>query len=235
MTEKRVFKRSKIKGGNGRMYSFNDLTNERFGRLVALGINGKDKNRHLMWECVCDCGSVKDVAGTSLVEGYTMSCGCYHGEAISKSKTTHGKCKTKLYYVYRGMIGRCYGNEKKYQKLYKGKRFVCDRWRDSFQNFYDDMNASYKEGLQLDRINNDGDYEPSNCRWATSMVNSNNKSNNKKYTIGGQTFGIVEWARITGTDRNTIYGRLKRGWDINRAVYGEPVTSINQISEYLVF
>lgn len=235
MAEIRNFKKGGLKGKNGRLYPFTDITNERFGRLVALKINGKDRNRHLMWECICDCGAIKIVAGTSLVEGYTMSCGCYYKEVAGKMNFIHGKCSTKIYGVYKGMLYRCYGNEKRYEKHYKGKRFVCERWLQSFQNFYEDMFPTYKEGLQLDRIDNDGDYGPSNCRWVSSKDNSNNKSNNKRYTIGTESRGIVEWERITGTDRNTIASRLKRGWDIERAVYGDAITSLDQISQYLVF
>jgi len=156
MAEKRIFRKGKLRGENGQNYPFSDLTNERFGRLVAIQISGRDKNRHLMWECVCDCGGIKFVAGTSLIEGYTVSCGCYQKEAIIRSRTIHGKSNTPLYYVWRGIINRCYGNEKKYEKTYKGRIKVCDRWRESFQNFYDDVAPSYKPGLSLDRINNDG-------------------------------------------------------------------------------
>ena len=145
---------------NGRKYKYKDLTNVSVGRLVALARINQDKNRSAMWECVCDCGNIKLIAGTSLIEGYTVSCGCYQKEVIGKSGLKHGKCKTKLYYVYRGMIARCYGKERKYHKRYKGKIFVCDRWMEGFQNFYDDMSPSYVEGLSLDRIDNNGDYCP---------------------------------------------------------------------------
>lgn len=223
------------KGSRNRTYNFKDLTGKRYGRLIALEVVGKDKNRHLMWECVCDCGNKKTIAGTSLMSGYTTSCGCYQKEVIGKSGLTHGMSNTKLYNVYRGMIGRCYGNEEKYKKRYKGKIFVCDRWLEDFQNFYDDMSPTYKEGLSLDRIDNNGDYCPENCRWATAEVQSNNKSNNRLYTIGNNSYSIIQWERITGTYRSTIKSRLKRGWDIKEAVYGEPITDIKQISEYLVF
>ena len=231
MAEKMV----SYKAGRNRTYNFKDLTNIRYGRLVTLEAVGKDKNRHIMWECICDCGNKKVVAGTSLISGYTTSCGCYYKEVVGTHGIKHGKCKTKLYYVYRGMIARCYGKERKYHKRYKDKIFVCDRWLEGFQNFYDDMAHSYIEGLSLDRIDNNGNYEPSNCRWATAEVQSNNKSNNKLYEVGGKLYSISQLERMSGTYRSTIQSRLKRGWDINSAVYGEPVYDIKQISEYLVF
>lgn len=223
------------KAGKNRTYNFNDLTDIRYGRLVALEAVGKDKNRHIMWECICDCGNKKVVAGTSLMSGYTVSCGCYQKEVMQNVGKTHGKSKTKLYYVYRGMIARCYGKEIKYQERYKGKIFVCDRWLDGFQNFYDDMSPTYKEGLSLDRINNNGNYCPENCRWATAEVQANNKSNNKLYTIGDKSLSISQWERVSGTYRSTIKTRLNRGWDIGRAVYGDPITDVKEITQYLVF
>lgn len=222
-------------GGKNRRYNFNDLTSIRYGRLVALEAVGKDKNRHIMWECVCDCGNKKIIAGTSLMSGYTISCGCYQKEVIGKSGITHGKSNTKLYNVYRGMIGRCYGKDRKYEKRYKDKIFICERWLSSFQNFYDDMASSYQEGLSLDRIDNNGNYCPENCRWTTAEVQANNKSNNRLYTIGNDTFSITKWERISGTCKSTINTRLKRGWGIKEAVYGHTITDLEQISEYLVF
>ncbi len=219
----------------GRKYRYKDLTNVRFGRLIALIRIKTDKNRHAMWECICDCGNTKLIAGTSLIEGYTQSCGCYQKEALSKSATKHGKSNTKMYNVYRGMIARCYGNERKYEKRYKGKIFVCKRWLDGFQNFYDDMSTTYQEGLSLDRIDNNGNYEPINCRWTTAEIQANNKSNNKLYTIGNETNSVSQWERISGTNRSTINTRLKRGWNISKAVYGERVTNIEEISQYLIF
>lgn len=219
----------------GRKYRYKDLSNIRFGRLIALKRIKTDKNRHAMWECICDCGNIKLIAGTSLLEGHTMSCGCYQKEVIGKSGITHGKSNSKIYRVWRGMISRCYGNDIKYEKRYKGRIFVCDRWKESFQNFYDDMSPSYKEGLSLDRVDNNGNYCPENCRWTTAEVQANNKSNNILYAIGDDSYSISQLERISGTNRSTIKTRLSRGWDISRAVYGEPVTDIKQISEYLVF
>lgn len=123
----REFKRGKRAGKNGQLYPFIDLANERFGRLVALRVCDKDNNRHLKWECVCDCGTIKNIAGTSLIQGYTMSCGCYHRETKSKNNRKHGKSNSKIYRVWRGMFTRCYGNEIKYEKNYKGEySFVID-------------------------------------------------------------------------------------------------------------
>jgi hypothetical protein len=222
-------------GRNGQNYRYADLTSVRFGRLIALRIVETDKSRHLKWECVCDCGNIKVTAGTSLLQGQTLSCGCLFKEVVSANKKTHGKSGHKIYKVYRGMLTRCYGSLRKYEKRYKGKIFVCDSWRESFENFYKDMGSSYKEGLQLDRIDNDGDYSPENCRWATPQVQSNNKSNNILYSIDGKLLNLRELESISGTLRPTILSRLKRGWDIKKAVYGEPITDINQISQYLVF
>lgn len=223
-------------GENGQRYRHVDLSNERFGKLVAIKRNSVSKvNRQVFWECVCDCGVVKNIRGSSLVRRYTVSCGCYGAKQRSIAKTTHGKSNTPLYYIWRGVINRCYGNEKKYEKSYKGKVFVCDRWIKSFQNFYDDLHSTYEKGLQLDRINNNGNYESSNCRWATPVVQSNNKSNNRRFKINGKEYSAKEIEDIYGVNKTTFLSRINRGQSVEKALAIPFATTLSEISQYLVF
>lgn len=211
-----------------------DISGKRYGRLVATIATGRDKNRHVIWECVCDCGNVKNIAATSLVQGYTLSCGCYYLEVRGKAGKTHGLSTSKIYRVYRGMLDRCNNPTVERHKHYGGRGIkVCDRWMESFENFYEDMFPTYSLGLSLDRINVNGDYDLMNCRWATAQVQSNNKRNNRVYTIGSRSLNLENWASLSGTNKRTIYTRLQRGWHISKAVYGPPIKDMTEISEYL--
>lgn len=155
----------------------------RFGRLTVIQEAEKPSaTRNAYWICQCDCGNVtKPIFDSSLRLGRTKSCGCLHKEGLIKRNTTHGKYHTKLHGVWNCMKQRC-GNPNNHKfKDYGGRGItVCDQWANSFEDFYKwAIENGYSEGLSIDRINVDGNYEPSNCRWATAKEQRHNRRDSK--------------------------------------------------------
>lgn len=193
---------------------------EKFGRLTVADVgkhNSKRGSYHMI--CQCDCGKTIEVREDCLTTGNTASCGCLHKESIHK---THGMHKSRTYRIWAGMKQRCSRNYKgKKSHLYAGKGIkFCDRWM-SFENFLADMGEAPK-GLTIDRINSDGNYEPQNCRWATSKTQGNNTSANKIITYKGETKTLSLWADELSIKANTLNYRLIRGWSVERA-FNTPV------------
>lgn len=150
-----------------------DLTGHRFCRLVVLECAGKDRFSNLIWKCQCDCGNICEVAGHSLNSGRTKSCGCLKKERVCKRNKSHGMSKSPEYDIWKAMLQRCENPNCKSFSDYGGRGIkVCQSWH-KFENFYRDM-GKRPEGLSIDRINNDGNYEMGNCRWATKEEQSNN-------------------------------------------------------------
>lgn len=185
-----------------------DLTGQRFGRLIV-ECQTKHHGEKIAWICKCDCGKTTEVTTDKLRSGNTISCGCHRKELRLK----HGLCGTRLYIIWGNMVQRCTNpNNNNYPK-YGGRGIsICDDWRNDFQSFYNWAIANgYSDGLQIDRINNDGDYEPGNCRWVTAVNNLNNTSRNVIITHNGETHTVSEWARITGINEKTMRNRIKSG------------------------
>lgn len=150
---------------------------DKYGRLTVMEMTNKRLNRSIVYKCKCACGNVVETTGTRLKSGLIKSCGCYQKEMASKSNKTHGMSKSKLFMVWQDMIARCTRKTHHAYKYYGGRGIsVFDDWKNNFESFHNwAINNGYYSGLTIDRINNDGNYEPSNCRWVTMKVQSNNR------------------------------------------------------------
>lgn len=204
------------------MGKFIDLTNQKFGRLIVIKRMENNKFNQVQWLCKCDCGNETIVTANTLKTKNTRSCGCLKKEQdkINIAKKTHNMSNTRLYNIWRGMKSRCNCSTNKKHKFYYDKGIkVCDEWKNNFINFYNwAINNGYKEDLTIDRINNDGNYEPNNCRWATYAEQNNNQSNNIKINYKGKEWKIKELSEKYNIKRATLCDRLKRGWTIQKAL-----------------
>lgn len=161
------------------MTAVRDLVGKQYGRLLVLA-RQRDAAPPVMWHCRCSCGGLLVVRGSALTSGNSKSCGCLVRESmarVGRANRTHGLSHTVEYNSWRAMLGRCYDPDNNKYHLY-GKRGirVCDRWRDSFENFLADMGRRPEPGLSLDRFpDTSGNYEPMNCRWATASQQNKNR------------------------------------------------------------
>jgi hypothetical protein len=191
------------------------------GRPFYVGAFGKNKyqrKQHVV--CKCDCGTVLVVETCNLRRPGSKSCGCERAEIASNSFKKHGLSNTRLYHTWKAMIWRCRKPEGRQYKNYGGRGVhVCDEWSRSFELFYNwSMANGYQDSFEIDRINNHGNYEPSNCRFVSKSVNSRNKRTNRLITIGGVTKCTVEWAEEVGIAYSTIATRLHTGWEDEKAI-----------------
>ncbi len=193
---------------------------ERYGRLIVTGTVVAGPGEYRKIECRCDCGNVVNVYPYSLPNGNTKSCGCLKGHALRKDG--HGLTKTKEYRAWGHMWSRCTNEKVKSYRYYGGRGIsVCDRWA-SFKNFFEDMGKSPSGAHSIDRIDNDGNYEPGNCRWATVKEQRRNKRDNRVLTIDGEHKTLAEWAENAGVIYKTAHNRLRMGWSPQEAIYGKP-------------
>lgn len=190
-----------------------DLVGQRFGRLTVISELSERQNGHILWSCRCDCGKQIKVNSCNLISGKSKSCGCVNKEKLLKRLTTHGCTHTKLHQVWEQIKARCYCSTNKSYKNY-GYRGIsmCNEWKCDFSLFRDwALSSGYKKGLTIDRINNDGNYEPTNCRWVNRNVQNNNKRNNIRVTEGGETKNLKQWCSLLGLNYSTIKARVQRG------------------------
>lgn len=195
------------------MPRFIDITGQKFGRLTAIKYVGDRK-----WLFKCDCGKEKVIRTTDVKSGRTQSCGCYMIERIIETHTTHNMTNTRLYRIYASMKQRCFDKNTEEYHRYGGRGItICQEWLDDFMNFYNwAMENGYDKEAErgqctIDRINNNGNYEPSNCRWITQEEQAQNKSA-PEIEICGEKHTMNEWSKITGLKVSTIRQRIKCGW-----------------------
>ncbi len=194
-----------------------DIRGKRFGRLIVSEYAGR-RSRRILWHCLCDCGQMTIVQGGNLHTGHTTSCGCFARDQQRLTKLKHGMYGTPEYRSWSGAKERCSNpNDSRFER-YGGRGIkMCQRWRDSFAVFFADMGKRPAKH-SLDRIDNDGNYEPDNCRWATNTEQSRNRKQNKLLTLHGETHCIATWADMLDLDRCNIYARISRGWSTEMAL-----------------
>ena len=169
------------------MKTIKDETGNRFGKLLVLKFSHKE-NQRTYWICRCDCGKEIIINKANVKNGHTKSCGCYNSELATERWETHGMTGTKVHRTWCQMRRRCLDKNSKNYFRYGGRGIkICDRWLESFENFYADMGEPPSIKHSIDRINNNGNYEPSNCRWATNKQQNRNYSKNIDITIDNKT------------------------------------------------
>lgn len=215
-----------------------EMAGLRFGRLIVLEEIGKHISKGgaeiRNFRCKCDCGKEIERCLKSLHGKSNKSCGCYMSDFASK-RLKHGMSKTSEFYIWAGMKPRCYNPTNKKYHLYGGKGvIVCERWFNSFQNFYDDMGPKPSSKHSLDRINGDGNYDPSNCRWATPIEQGRNTKSNIVIDILGRKIVLSNLCEILKLHKKNIYIRLRSGQSHEEAIFGKDENYNEGIKQKLI-
>lgn len=189
-----------------------DMTGMKFGDLTALNPEGVSGARNIIWRLVCVCGEERVADGYSVRTGKVKSCKSCSRERLGIATIKHGKTNTPEFCIWTDLHSRCYNSKVKSYANYGGRGIkMCATWKDSFEVFLKDMGERPSEKHSIDRINNDGDYAPGNCRWATAKEQANNKRNNIVIEIHGEKKSAKEWAIESGLSYATILQRYHQG------------------------
>ena len=199
-----------------------NLLGNRYGKLVVISDAGSKLGscgkKFTKWLCQCDCGKQKEILTSSLLRGRTLSCGCLK----TNCHKIHGYSKTEnLYTAWNSIKRRCLNKNDKAYKYYGGRGIsICDEWSNNYVSFREwCMENGYKNGLTIDRIDPNGNYEPKNCRLATMAQQNDNKRTTYKFDVDGKKYTITELSKKYNINRKVIYYRLFRlGWDLNDAI-----------------
>lgn len=201
------------------------MTMKMYGRLRVISeatpLWDKRGKKITVVNCICECGKKKKIRLGSLASGLTVSCGCYAREVaarVGKQTKTHGMSYRSVFRIWAGILQRCSNENVTGWENYGGRGIkVCERWM-KFENFYKDMGDRPSKKHSVDRIDNDGDYEPSNCRWASYKEQARNRRGNVLYQFGGESKTLSEWSDILGIKRTTLFMRINRyKWPIEKA------------------
>ena len=186
-----------------------DIMGMHFGKLTVIDRAKNNARNRAMWLCRCDCGNERVVLGDDLRSGKVISCGCV-GPYKYVRKDRHGLRGTRLYRIWANMKDRCLNRNHPRYYQYGGRGItICDIWL-QFRSFYEWAIANgYQDDLSIDRIDNDGNYCPENCRWVSMKIQNNNKSRNACVTVYGANHTIAEWADLTGIPYEILYGKYK--------------------------
>lgn len=191
-----------------------DLSGKTFGKLTALSYVKRAANG-AHWYCSCACGNFRVARAKDLKTLHVRSCGCLHSETVTK----HSDSNSSEYRTWDSLKRRCYNPTTKYFDRYGGRGIqVCARWRDDYQAFLSDMGRRPSPRHSLDRIDNDGDYELSNCRWTLQVVQIRNRSIAVIFDWHGKHRSQMELAELSGIPFGTLRSRIKRGWTLERAM-----------------
>lgn len=205
-----------------------DLRGKKFTRLTVIAeekLNKKEGNRK--WICKCECGNYITAKTSYLTSGDTKSCGCLKSERSKENAShinrTHGMTRTRLYKIWQGMKNRCYKeNTNGYENYGKRGIEVCVEWRHNFVNFYNwAISNGYKDNLTIDRLDNNKNYEPENCKWSTLKEQSNNRRTNCFIEYNGEKHSMKEWSEILNISYATMRTRRTRGWKNEEILFGK--------------
>jgi hypothetical protein len=197
-----------------------DYIGKKYGKLTILSeAPPTDKGNNTRFITRCDCGNIKNVSFRNLRAGNTKSCGCLGVEYHAK-RITHGLTKHRLYHVWYKVVERCINPDVKDYYRYGGRGIkICEGWKKDVTVFYNwAINNGWAEGLQIDRINNNGNYEPANCRFVTPAINGLNRRNNVYVNYRGKIVALGLLAKEYNLNRATLLERVNKGWDIKKAV-----------------
>ena len=190
-----------------------DITGKKYGKLKVIE-EAERKNKRIMWKCLCDCGNVTVVSSNNLKYGHTQSCGCYQRKRTKEGHIKHGGTYTRLFTIYQGMKRRCYSEKEPNYRKYGGRGIkICEQWLgdNGFENFRKwAFENGYNDNLTIDRIDFNGNYEPSNCRWGDFVQQANNRRSNRVVEYKNQRKTIAEWSRETGIPAYNISYRLRK-------------------------
>lgn len=217
-------------------------TGTKIGKLKILGISRKPNSGASYVKCQCDCGNIIDVLPNKLFRNQIKSCGCTkrNNELLSNNKSTSsgnyrdGRSRHPLYGTWFQMIDRCENPNTNHYDRYGGRGIsVCDEWHD-FWKFvsWSDSVGGRPDGFTIDRIDNDGNYCPKNCRWASRETQASNKSSNRYIKFKGRSQTIHQWAAELGINEQTLANRINRGWEIEKALTLKPFVGNNQHPNY---
>ena len=198
-------------------HNFQDLTGQKYGRLTVLSYAGKNKRGRTLWTCRCECGATSIHMANSLRNGHAKSCspGCGH---VKHGCCRRNKNRTPEYTCWNHLFDRCDNPNNPQYRDYGGRGIdICDRWRKSFVNFFADMGPRPSPKYEIDRIDNNGNYEPNNCRWVTRHQQARNRSDNRMFTHDGLTLCITDWAERVGMSHGGMSYRLKH-WPLEKAL-----------------
>lgn len=209
---------------------YKNIVGQKFSRLTVLKLIGRDKHQSILWLCECECGNKIKVNTTSLKTGNTKSCGCLQKEKAIKTlmsfSITHGLSrdangkKTRLFRIWNGIKTRCLNPNTDNYSSYGARGIkMCKEWISDFKEFHDwAINNGYSDNLTVDRIDNNGNYAPNNCRWATFKTQANNKSNNVMLKFKGHTLNLKQWSETLNMNYRALEARLRRGWSIEKTL-----------------
>ena len=194
-----------------------ELKGKRFGKLLVVGYLGQNKYHKTVWLVRCDCGTEKAVIGSSMTSGSTTSCGCDRDRAVKNLNWKHGGRGSTEYNIWKNMRQRCNNPRNPAYKNYGARGVkICARW-DDFSLFLKDVGKRPTERHTLDRIDNDGNCESGNCRWALRRTQSRNTRRNRRMTYKGKTQVLTDWANELDIDFYALMWRLDNGWTVERA------------------
>ncbi len=189
-----------------------DMTGKRFANVIAVRPAGQNKSRGLTWDFVCDCGAEFQATGSEVRYGRIKSCPSCAAKKKRAATTSHGLSSSPSYRIWSAMKTRCSNPNFVAYAEYGGRGIsVCQRWDESFLNFLEDMGERPTPIHTVERNDTNGDYEPSNCRWATPAEQANNKRNNRRIEIEGEIRTLAQWANHVGINESSMRARLAKG------------------------